>query len=52
VNDTVVNDKGETIGKIDDLVITEDQRHYVPLQVGGFLGLGSRLVAVPYDSLI
>jgi sporulation protein YlmC with PRC-barrel domain len=48
---SVINDQGETIGKIDDIVITEDQKLYVPLQVGGFLGIGSHLVVIPYDSL-
>jgi sporulation protein YlmC with PRC-barrel domain len=50
---TVVNDKNENIGKIDDFVIGRDEGHslFTILQVGGFLGLGSHLVAVPYDSL-
>jgi sporulation protein YlmC with PRC-barrel domain len=50
---TVVNDKDERIGKIDDFVIGHDVGHslFTVLQVGGFLGIGSRLVAVPYDSL-
>lgn len=50
----VVNDKNELIGKIDDFVIGHDEGHslFTVLQVGGFLGIGSRLVAVPYDSLI
>lgn len=50
----VVNDKNERIGKIDDFVIGRDEGHslFTVLQVGGFLGIGSRLVAVPYDSLI
>jgi hypothetical protein len=26
--------------------------HFAVLQVGGFLGVGGRLVAVPYDSLV
>ncbi len=49
----VVNDKNERIGKIDDFVIGRDEGHslFTVLQVGGFLGLGSHLVAVPYDSL-
>ena len=50
----VVNDKNERIGKIDDFVIGRDEGHslFTVLQVGGFLGIGSRLVAVPYDSLV
>jgi hypothetical protein len=49
----VVNDKNEHIGKIDDFVIGHDEGHslFTVLQIGGFLGLGSHLVAVPYDSL-
>jgi|SRR5579862_401091 len=50
----VVNDKNERIGKIDDFVIGRDEEHslFTVLQVGGFLGIGSHLVAVPYDSLM
>jgi sporulation protein YlmC with PRC-barrel domain len=50
---TVVNDKNEKIGKIDDFVVGRDEGHtlFTILQVGGFLGIGSHLVAVPYDSL-
>jgi sporulation protein YlmC with PRC-barrel domain len=49
----VVNDKGEDIGKIDDLMIGRDARAlFATLQVGGFLGLGGHLVAVPYKSLM
>jgi hypothetical protein len=50
----VVNDTNQNIGKIDDFVIGRDAGHplFAILQVGGFLGLGSHLVAVPYDSLM
>jgi sporulation protein YlmC with PRC-barrel domain len=50
---TVVNDKNERIGKIDDFVIGHDEGRslFTVLQVGGFLGIGSHLVAVPYDAL-
>lgn len=49
----VINDKNERIGKIDDFVIGHDDGHlFTVLQVGGFLGIGSHLVAVPYDSLV
>jgi hypothetical protein len=47
---TVVNDKNETIGTIDDVIVTKDHNIYTPVQVGGFLGLGSRLVVLPFDS--
>jgi hypothetical protein len=49
---TVVNDKNEDIGEIDDFVISRDDHALFPvLQVGSFLGLGGHLVAVPFDSL-
>ena len=47
----VVNEKNESIGKIDDVVIAHDHALFTVLQVGGFLGIGSRFVAVPFDSL-
>ena len=47
----VVNSKNEKIGEVDDLVIGKDRVMFAILQVGGFLGLGSRLIAVPYTSL-
>jgi hypothetical protein len=48
----VTNDQQETIGKIDDLLVGRgDKVLYAVISVGGFLGVGSKLVAVPYDSL-
>jgi hypothetical protein len=47
----VVNDKKEEIGKIDDFIIGRDRVLFAILQVGGFLGIASHLVAVPYSSL-
>ena len=47
----VKNTTGEGIGSIDDFVIDQDKVLYAILQVGGFLGLGGYLIAVPYDSL-
>jgi hypothetical protein len=39
-------------GALDDIVIVSDPRSlYAVLQVGAFLGLGGRLVAVPYDTV-
>jgi hypothetical protein len=52
VGSTVVNDANQTIGKIDDLLVTRDGKEpYVVLSVGGFLGMGTRLVVIRYDSL-
>lgn len=52
VGTAVVNEANDTIGKIDDLLVTRDGREpYAVLQVGGFLGMGTHLVIVRYDSL-
>jgi sporulation protein YlmC with PRC-barrel domain len=48
---TVINDKKQEIGKLEDMVIDEKKQIFAVLQVGGFLGLGGHLVALPYDSL-
>ncbi len=48
---TVVNPKNEKIGKLDDLIVGKDRVLFAIIQVGGFLGLGSYLIAVPYTSL-
>ena len=48
----VVNEANQSIGKIDDLLVgRSDKVLYAVLSVGGFLGVGSKLVAVPYASL-
>src|SRR5690554_6410599 len=47
----VVNESNETIGSIDDLSLTEDNRVHAIVSVGGFFGMGERLVAVPLDQL-
>jgi hypothetical protein len=51
VGTAIQNDKDEEIGTLDDLVIAKDRNLFAILQVGGFLGLGGYLVAVPYESL-
>jgi hypothetical protein len=52
IGSSVVNDGGETIGKIDDLLVSADGKQpYAVLSVGGFLGMGTRLVVVPYETL-
>lgn len=49
---SVTNEKNEKIGSIDDFVVAHDRSLFAILQVGGFLGMGGHLVAVPYDSLV
>jgi PRC-barrel domain len=52
IGSSVVNDANETIGKIDDILVSSDGKEpFAVLSIGGFLGMGSHLVAVPYDSL-
>jgi sporulation protein YlmC with PRC-barrel domain len=52
VGSDVVNDAGETIGKVDDLLVgRDDSVLYAIVSVGGFLGIGTKLVAVPFEQL-
>jgi hypothetical protein len=50
--DTVVNEANETVGTIDDLIVTPSEKvPFAVLSVGGFLGMGTKYVVVPYSSL-
>lgn len=52
IGTSVVNGANETIGTIDDLLVSPDGKQpYAILSIGGFLGIGSHLVVVPYESL-
>ncbi|MGD0103192.1 MAG: PRC-barrel domain-containing protein [Rhodopila sp.] len=51
VGSSVYNDHDEKIGSIDDLVIGRDHTLHAVLSVGGFLGMGSKMVEVPFDKL-
>jgi hypothetical protein len=51
IGSDVVNLNKDTIGKIDDLIISSDHRLIAVISVGGFLGIGTKLVAVRYDDL-
>lgn len=47
----VQNAAGDTVGEISDLVIDPDGKiSYVALSVGGFLGMGDKLFAIPFDA--
>jgi sporulation protein YlmC with PRC-barrel domain len=51
VGSSVYNDHDQKIGSIDDLVIGSDHSLHAILSVGGFLGMGSKMVEVPFDKL-
>jgi sporulation protein YlmC with PRC-barrel domain len=48
----VYNDKNENVGSINDLLMDKSGNiKAAVISVGGFLGVGSRLVAVPFDKI-
>jgi len=53
IGSKVINLKGETLGKIGDLVVDIDTGRivYAILDSGGFLGIGDKLFPVPWGSL-
>lgn len=52
-NDKVVNLTGQEIGKIEELMIdvTTGRVAYAVLSFGGFLGVGTKLFALPWSAL-
>src|SRR5664279_3489259 len=53
IGSKVMNVKGETLGKIEDLVVDIDTGKivYAILDSGGFLGIGDKLFPIPWASL-
>jgi len=53
VGDHVRNGAGEDLGKIEELMIdvSSGRVAYAVLSFGGFLGMGDKLFAVPWDAL-
>jgi sporulation protein YlmC with PRC-barrel domain len=53
IGSKVMNLKGETLGKIKNLVVDIDTGRivYAVLESGGFLGIGDKLLPVPWESL-
>ncbi len=51
--DSVVNSKGEDLGKIEEIMIhvPSGKIAYAVLSFGGFLGLGDKLFAIPWEAL-
>ena len=53
VGSTVYNEANETVGTIDDLIVTPSETvPFAVLSVGGFLGMDSKYVVVPFSSLV
>jgi len=52
VGSTVVNGANETVGTIDDLIVTPNEKvPFAVLSVGGFLGMGTKYVVVSFSAL-
>ena len=52
IGSTVYNENNESIGEVDDLIVpTAGGQPVAIVSVGGFLGIGARLVAIPYERL-
>ncbi|MGL1733462.1 PRC-barrel domain-containing protein, partial [Vibrio parahaemolyticus] len=52
VGSTVVNENKDTVGTIDDLIVTPNAKvPFAVLSVGGFLGMGTKYVVVPFSDL-
>ena len=51
--DKVVNLQGENLGNIEDLMIDLERGRvgYAVLSFGGFLGMGDKLFAIPWEAL-
>lgn len=52
LGESVRNGEGEMVGSVDDLILSKsDNVMYAILSVGGFLGVGDKLVAVPFEKI-
>jgi sporulation protein YlmC with PRC-barrel domain len=52
VGASVYNDQDQSIGSVDDVLMSPDNKaNTAVISVGGFLGMGSKLVSVPFDQL-
>ncbi|HXO21143.1 MAG TPA: PRC-barrel domain-containing protein [Thermoanaerobaculia bacterium] len=53
IGDGVVNRAGENLGKIEELMLDLEKGRvaYAVLSFGGFLGMGDKLFAIPFEAL-
>ena len=51
--DPVVNPSGEDLGRVEELMIDLDDGRvaYAVLSFGGFMGIGNKLFAIPFEAL-
>ena len=48
----VMDEKGEKLGTVDDLILGQDERPtLIVMQAGGLLGVGGRLIALPFSGV-
>lgn len=47
----VITETNEEVGEIDDIIIIRDRAVFAIIEVGGLLGVGGHLIAVPFQSL-
>lgn len=53
IGDSVINRAGENLGKIEELMLDLEKGRvaYAVISFGGFLGMGEKLFAVPFEAL-
>jgi sporulation protein YlmC with PRC-barrel domain len=53
VGASVYNDQNQSVGSIDDVLMSDNDHKAdtAVISVGGFLGMGAKLVSVPFDQL-
>jgi sporulation protein YlmC with PRC-barrel domain len=52
VGASVYNDQNQSLGSVDDVLMSSDNKATAAvISVGGFLGMGEKLVSVPFDHL-
>jgi sporulation protein YlmC with PRC-barrel domain len=54
IGDRVENEQGDSLGKIENLMVNLDNGHieYVVIDFGSFLGMGGKLFAIPFPELL
>ena len=48
----MLDDRGESVAKVDDIVVSiDDDKLHAVLAVGGFAGFGAKRISIPLDDL-